>query len=178
MKQRYKYLAAFIALILVLPFILTGCLGDGEPKETVSIPSSEIAVLTPPAFEHNVTDENLKAAISAHSEGGINVNIKKGETFSFKLGESFSVKNYSVVRLAAVDKYDPDAELSSYTDIFVPLEYDRASGLFSLQSDWWYSSTGWVAENDVWSVLIEVSDESGNKYFYYFRMIFAEDTEA
>ena len=112
---------------------------------------------------------------------------KEGQIYDFSQGKNWFRRmchntgdhDYilSVIK-EIVDKYDPDAELSSYTDIFVPLDYDRASGLFSLQSDWWYSSTGWVAENDVWSVLIEVSDESGNKYFYYFRMIFAEDTEA
>jgi len=168
MKTKASSLTAFILLILLT---LTSCSG-GEPAETESVPSSSDILLSAPAFMHSITDANVKGAISAHSSGGINVRVSRGERVSFKVGGISSVKNYSIPRLAQVDAYDVDAELSSYTDTYLPLDYDRDTGVFSFSTDWWYDSTGWVSENDVWGMIVRIEDDNGDAAFYYFRVIF------
>ena len=107
MKIKTKTASLLLIVLILLPTILTGCTQGGEPKETVSIPSSDIPSLGSPVFMHNITDKNLKDTISAHANGGINVNVKKGDSFSFRVDGISEVKKYSIPRLAPVDKYDP-----------------------------------------------------------------------
>jgi len=171
MNNKIRSLAAFILLAAITLFSLYSC-SDGEPAETGSVSSDAEILLAAPSFMHSVTDENVRSAISAHANGGINVRVKLGDVISFRVGGISSVRNYSVPRLAPVDVYDPDAELTSYTDTYIPLEYDRESGVFTLPVDWWYDSTGWVSENDVWGIIIRIEDEGGDAAFYYFRVIF------
>lgn len=175
MKIKTKTTSLLLIVLILLPTILTGCTQGGEPKETVSIPSSDIPSLGSPVFMHNITDKNLKDTISAHANGGINVSVKKGDSFSFRVDGISEVKKYSIPRLAPVDKYDPDYELSSYTDMYLPLEYDKETGIFTVSTDWWYSSTGWVSDYSVWSFLIRIEDDGENAHYYYFRMIFSPE---
>ena len=91
MKIKTKATSLLLIVLILLPTILTGCTQGGEPKETVSIPSSDIPSLGSPVFMHNITDKNLKDTISAHANGGINVNVKKGDTFLICGGQPHAI---------------------------------------------------------------------------------------
>ncbi len=174
MNYCFKRLISLLALVLaVLLFTVcaASCSSGREPEETQSIPSESVAELSP-VFSDSFTNEKLKEVIVSKKASEVNIRANKGDVVKFRIVGGKDVSGCSVIRIAAVDVYYPEQELVSYTDLFLPIAYDETSGIFSIDTEWWYSSTGWVAESDTWGHVIEVKDASGNLFYYYFRVIF------
>ncbi|MBQ2244552.1 MAG: hypothetical protein II320_01795 [Oscillospiraceae bacterium] len=148
-----KYLMFLLALTMVL--WLAGCQSD-RTHEVME------------AWTGEYSDAACEAAISRYqNEYEPMLPEGKGPLSSVTFTTDHTIASCSVIR-TAVAHDDPQTELDYAIYLHVPTGF--VDDKVTLSTDWWYESSDWTKDHQIWSYLVRVTDTEGIQHFYYFRV--------